>query len=190
MAPEARTRITDRANGADGGADGLLCRGSRRAFTLAESLIASVYLAAAVIGISGVLSATYQHSAGYGTSATGLALAQELMEEISARPAVLAAGVTDQPGWPTVTDRTKYDTVDDYSGYSDLGSSIATASGSTIDASDGGSFVRTVTVTPNALPAGLTGPASDFLLVTVSVQMPKTETITLSQLFTKATLCR
>jgi Tfp pilus assembly protein PilV len=190
MAPEARTRTIDRPDAAVGGAEIVLCRGSRRAFTLAESLIASVYLAAAVIGISGVLSATYQHSAAYGTSATGLSLAQELMEEISARPAVLAAGTVDQPGWPTVTDRTKYDTVDDYNGYSDVGSSITTASGSTIDASDGGSFIRTVTVTANAIPAGMTGTASDFLLVTVTVQMPKTETIKISQLFTKATICR
>ena len=40
------------------------------------------------------------------------------------------------------------------------------------------------------LPSGLTGTASDFLLVTVTVTMPQNQTTTLSQLFTRATICR
>src|SRR6266480_2651488 len=116
MAPELHTRTTS--------ARGWL---RRRAFTLAEALIASVVLAASVIGISSVISASYQNSSGYGNSATALGLAQELMEEISSKPTVLASGVTNQPGWPIQTDRTQYDTVDDYNGYSDISSSIKTA---------------------------------------------------------------
>jgi hypothetical protein len=162
-------------------------------YTLAESLIASVVLAVSVIGVSSVLSASYQHSSGYGNTTTALGLAQELMEEISAKPTVLATGVTNKPGWPSETDRTKYDTVDDYNNYSDVSSSIKTTDGTTVDAGDGsGSYIRTVTITPNAKPATLTGtaPASDFLLVTVSVKTPKGQTIKLSQMFSKAMIYR
>src|SRR5215218_6591102 len=139
----------------------------RRGFTLAESLIASVVLVAAVIGISGVLGASYQQSSGYGNTTTAIGLAQELMEEISSKPAALASGVTDKSGWPTETDRTKYDTVDDYNNYSDVSSSIQTSEGTTIDAGDGGSYIRTITVTSDAKPSSLTGtaPASDFIVV-------------------------
>jgi hypothetical protein len=185
MAPERHTETTS--------ARALLRRRFRHlaAFTLAEALIASVVLAASVIGISGVLSASYQNSSGYGNTATALGLAQELMEEISSKPTVLGSGVTNQPGWPIQTDRTQYDTVDDYNGYSDISSSIKTADGSTVDAGDGNSYIRTVTVTSNAIPPAIpTGTASDFLLVTVTVQMPKSQSIQLSQLFTKTLIYR
>ena len=47
-----------------------------------------------------------------------------------------------------------------------------------------------VTVTPNARPTSLTGPPADYMLVTVTVAMPHGQTTSLSQLFTRATLCR
>jgi hypothetical protein len=47
-----------------------------------------------------------------------------------------------------------------------------------------------VTVTQNALPSGLTGTASDFVLVTVKVTMPEGNTASVSQLFTRATVMR
>jgi hypothetical protein len=164
---------------------------ARDGFTLAESLIASVVLAASVIGVSGALTASYQNSSGYGNTTTALGLAQELMEEISAKPTVLASGSTNHAGWPTEADRSKYDTVDDYNGYSDVSSSIKTSDGSTVNAGDGGSYIRTVTVTPNAMPPSITtGTASDFLLVTVAVQMPRSQTTKLYQLFAKTNLYR
>src|SRR3954464_11616343 len=101
MAPELLTRTTSVTPRAPGEI-------RRRGYTLAESLIASVVLAASVIGISGVLGASYQNSTGYRYTTTALGLAQELMEEISSKPTVLASGVTNKPGWPTQTDRTKY----------------------------------------------------------------------------------
>ena len=98
---------------------------------------------------------------------------------------------TDHGGWSSgYTDRTTYDTIDDYNGYSDVSSSLPLNDGNHIDAGDGGAYTRTVTVTANALPSGLSGTAADFMLVTVTVTGPHGQTTTLSQLFTRATICR
>jgi prepilin-type N-terminal cleavage/methylation domain-containing protein len=157
---------------------------ARQGFTLAESLIASVVLAAAVVGIAGTLSASYQQSSVRGNMNTALQLAQALMEEIASRPIDVPSGQTDKPGWISgQTDRTQYDNVIDYNGYTDVGSSITAWNGSTIDLSN-------VYVTQNALPSGMTGTASDFYLVTVTVQMPKSQSISISQLFTRVTMYR
>jgi len=164
---------------------------ARQAFTLAESLIAAVVLAAAVIGISGVLSASYQQSDIHGQMSTALELAQQLMEEIASTPMDVPAGQTNKPGWSSgQTDRTQYDTIDDFNGYTDSSGSIQAWDGSSMDLGNGASYTRSVTETPNALPAGMTGTASDFLLVTVTVQMPRSQTISISQLFTRVSMSR
>ena len=161
---------------------------NRRAFTLAESLIASVVLAVSVVGIAGTLAASYQQDTVRGNTTTAVNLAQELMEEIAAKPVELASGVTNKPGWSSgQTDRRQYDTIDDYHGYTDLSGSIQTAGGTTLNLSSGGSYERSVTVTNNAVPSGLTGPASDFVLVTVTVKMPHNQSTSVSQLFTRVT---
>ena len=153
-------------------------------------MIASVVLAIAVVGISSVLAASYKQTSVRGNTSTALALAQQLMEEIASKPMSVAAGQTDQPGWSTGhTDRTQYDTIDDYNGYTDTSGSIA-ADGATFDLGDGGSYTRTVSVQSNALPSGLSGTASDFKLVTVTVSMPQNQSMSLSQLFTRATILR
>ena len=162
---------------------------TRRAFTLAESMIASVVLAAAVIGIASTISASYRQSAVRGQTSTALLLAQQLMEEIASKP--LEVSGTNKPGWSLgQTNRFNYDTIDDYHGYTDLSSSIETGGGATVDLGDGHSFTRVVNVQKNALPAGLSGAPSDFMLVTVTVQMPQDQSVSIAQLFTRVTLYR
>ncbi len=112
------------------------------------------------------------------------------MEEVTALPFDPPSGTTDQPGWPTVTDRTKYDTIDDFNGYTDTSDAIQMWNGSSIDAGNGTVFTRQVTVTPNALPAGLTGTAGDFEMVTVTVTVPTGNAYSISQLCTRATVER
>lgn len=164
---------------------------TRRGYTLAESLIASVVLAAAVVGISGTLSASYQQSAVRGNLTTALQLAQQLMEEIASKPIDVPSNTTDKPGWSNgQTDRTLYDNVIDYNGYTEVSSSIHLWDGSTIDLGNGGSYTRSVAVTSNALPSGLTGTASDFYLVTITVQMPHSQSVSISQLFTRVPVYR
>jgi len=166
---------------------------SRAGYTLAEAMIASVVLAAAVIGIGSLLAASYQQSAARGDTTSGLTMAQQLMEEIASKP-LDPPVLPDKPGWSLgQTDRSQYDTIDDYNGYTDLSSSMAMRDGNSIQmgqSNQGGSYTRTVTVTQNALPSGLTGTASDFVLVTVKVTMPLGDSASISQLFTRATVMR
>lgn len=164
---------------------------ARAGYTLAESLIASVVLAASVVGIAGTLSASYKQNAVRGNQTIALALAQQLMEEIAARPLELPATQTNKPGWSGgQTDRRQYDTIDDYHGYADLSNSIAAADGSTLDLGNGETYTRSVQVTTNALPAGLTGTASDFVMVTITVAMSHGQQTQVSQLFTRVTVYR
>src|SRR5688500_16844146 len=136
-------------------------------YTLAESMIASVVLAVAVVGIAGTLAASYQQDTVRGNTTTALNLAQQLMEEIAAKPIELPAAQTDKPGWPQgQTDRRQYDTIGDYAGYADFSSTIQAADGSLVNLSNGGSYQRSVSVQSGAVPAGLSGPANDFVMVT------------------------
>jgi len=162
----------------------------RGGFTLAEAMIASVLLAASVVAIAGTLAASYKQSTVRGNTTTALALGQQLMEEISSKPFEITSG-TNNAGWSSgQTNRALYDTIDDYNGYTDLSSSIATADGTTLDLGDGGSYTRSVTVQSNALPSGLTGTAADFMLVTVKVTMPHGESTSISQIFTRTSIMR
>ena len=163
----------------------------RRGFTLIEAMIASVVLAASVIGLAGVLAASYQQSAIRGNTATALALAQQLMEEIASKPLELPVYLTNKPGWSAgQVDRRLYDTIDDYHGYVDVSGSIQTQAGAIVDLGDGGAYTRMVSVATGALPSGLTGPAADFVKVTVTIQMPRSQALSVSQFFTRATLYR
>lgn len=162
-----------------------------RGFTLAESLIASVVLAVAIVAIAGTLGASYQQSNARGNTTTALSLAQQLMEEIAAKPIALPAGQTDKPGWPQgQTDRRLYDTIDDYHGYADLSGAIQAADGSTVNLSHGGSYQREVSVQSGAVPAGLTGPPGDFVMVTITVKTVDGQSHGVSQLFTRVTRVR
>jgi Tfp pilus assembly protein PilV len=162
---------------------------ARGGFTLVEGLMASVILAAAVIGIAGSLGASYKQNAIAEDSGVGLDLARELMEEVAAKP-FDPPTATNAAGYPTVTDRKLYDTIDDYNGYHDSSDSIPMWNGSTVDAGNGGVFTRSVSVQQNARPTGLTGNISDFAMVTVTVTAPSGQVYSLSQLCTRVTVVR
>ena len=165
----------------------------RRGYTLAESLIASVVLAIAIVAISGTLAASYQQNTTRGNTTTAINLAQQLMEEITAKPIALPPDQVNKPGWPQgQTDRRLYDTVDDYHGYADFSGSVQAADGTTVNLSNcsNGSFQRRVTVQSGAVPAGLTGPPADFVMVTVTVTMPQNQNVSVSQLVTRVTRLR
>jgi hypothetical protein len=113
------------------------------------------------------------------------------MEEIAAKPVALPPTQVNRPGWQQgQTDRRQYDTLDDYNGYADISSAIQAADGSTVNLNSGGSYQRSVSVQSGALPAGLTGPPEDFVMVTVTVSMPHNRSESVSQLFTRVTRLR
>ena len=161
----------------------------RRGFTLPEALIAAVILSASVIGIAGTLSASFQQTVGQGENSKALILCRELMEEIASKPFDAPAGTTDAAGYPSVTNRALYDTIGDYSGYTDTTSALKNYDGTTLSVGTG--YTRTVSIASgNQLPSGHTAAASNFALVTVTVKTPHNVKVQMTQLLTKALVLR
>jgi prepilin-type N-terminal cleavage/methylation domain-containing protein len=183
---------------------------ARRGFTLAESLIASVVLAVAVVGVSGAMMASYQQSDVSESDAIAVSLGKSLMEEIASRPLSLPDATA---GWPTVTDRTAYDTINDFNGYTDRVTasvsrtstlSAGTFSGalpSVTAVTDGSTslspaqYLRSVAVTyPTSLfgksVSGGDFAAGDFALVKVTVTGSDGASLTLSRLISNVTVSR
>src|SRR5688572_24281467 len=123
MTPQAHHSAATRVRSAGRGTT----RGGR-GFTLVESLIATVILAIAVIGIAGTLAATYQQSKEQTSSAESTQLARQLMEEISAKPFVLpVTEAVNTPGYAAGnTNRAQYDEISDYHGFTDVSTNIKT----------------------------------------------------------------
>ena len=163
----------------------------RRGFTLAESLVASVVLAVAVVAIAGTLTASYQSiNAGAGTS-EAVAMARQLIEEISAKPFAVPATETDNSGCSGGNnDRRSYDTIDDYHGFADTSAAIETLDGDTLSVgrAGAGTFTRSVAITPGVRPTGHTAPAADFALITVTVTKPNGEAVKVSQVVTRSVI--
>jgi len=162
---------------------------ARGGFTLAESLVASVVLAMAVVGVAGTLTATYQSMSSSAGTTEAVAMARQLIEEISAKPFAVPATEVDNPGYlDGATNRASYDTIGDYQGYADTSNTIKKLDGASVAAGSGGVFARSVTITAGVRPTGHTAPAADFALIAVSVTKPNGEIIKVSQLVTNATI--
>jgi type II secretory pathway pseudopilin PulG len=149
-----------------------------RAFTLTESLIASVVLAACVVGIGGTLGASYKNSARLDEHGVATALARQMLEEILSRKYIDGAGASDS--------------IYDYRERSwTAASSFTTSDGNTVAFPGGGTYTRSSTVSyydsvddlegdPEQSVSGSDPPP--LAIVTVTVTTPGGKTITLSQL--------
>ena len=163
----------------------------RAAFTLVESLIASVVLAVAVVGISGTLAATYQQSRSQVAAAEATQLGRQLMEEISAKPfAVPPGSANNAAGWSAGNaNRATYDDVSDYHGYNDVSTNLRTLGGATQSFGTAGPYARSVAVANGPVPVGhVSANPADFKRVTVTVTRPNGDPIVLTKFFTNATL--
>jgi prepilin-type N-terminal cleavage/methylation domain-containing protein len=164
----------------------ILTTNRRRGFTVAESLIASVVLAIAVVAVAGAIIAAQNQTAIQESSGIAVSMARELMEEICSRPFTLPDAT---PGWKGgVTNRSLYDTIDDYNGYTDTvnayvarstGDSVGTFSsalppstvitGGQAPTPTGQLYTRSVTVTYPTTVFSATDASGDFAIVTVTV---------------------
>jgi prepilin-type N-terminal cleavage/methylation domain-containing protein len=178
-----------------------------RGFTLAESLVAAVVLAITVVAVSGAIVASQKQTRVQQEDSTAVSLARTLMEEIASRPLSLPDGTA---GFPTVTDRSNYDTIDDFSGYTDVVSSRVYLTSSTSSASyssalppvtvvaagpsgvslQPGQYSRTVTVSYPTSIFGTTVTSGDFGLVTVTVTGAAGSKVTLSRLYGSISVTR
>lgn len=154
----------------------------RSAFTLIESLIACVILAFSVIGVLSMVSASYAHQHASDEDATALGLARELYEEVASKP--FAA----QPasGWSSgVFNRSGYDDVFDYDGYTDSTNGLVTLSGTSVPATGTRIYTRTVSVT-RGMSGSLVARPDDLAVVTITVAPPAGRAVTIQCLVTAA----
>jgi Tfp pilus assembly protein PilV len=161
-----------------------------RGFTLAECLVASVFLAIAVVGLAGALAAASQQDTQLDADAAALSLARQLMEEVAARPFDAPAS-GDQAGWAGNNfDRSTYDNVADFDGYQDSTvPGAATGQGSATVRNL--TFTRTVDFEYRASPAGAAAANGDFGMLTVTVTAANTGTnVKLHRLVSRLTVDR
>jgi prepilin-type N-terminal cleavage/methylation domain-containing protein len=166
----------------------------RPGFTLIESLIASIVLAIAVVGVAGVLTSASSQTRAMKDDLGAQALARALMEEVAAKP-VAAPTSGDQAGWPSNKNRATYDNIADYNGYTDSTDSSATTvattlGGSTISFGDGGTYTRSVAFEYRATPSGAAAGTGNFGMITVTVSSPNGHTTTLYRLVANTTVVR
>lgn len=178
----------------------------RHGFTLAEALTASVVLAIAAMGVSTALLAAQDQLDAQEEDTTAITLGRQLMEEVASFPLTLTDATA---GWPSVTNRSSYDTVSDFDGYTDrVGVPIRRTSTPT----DAGTFTTaTLSATPitGAPPAaerqkyirqvaidypssiyGATVTAGDFAIVSVNVTGGGGNSATLTRIIARNTIVR
>ncbi|MCC6238773.1 MAG: hypothetical protein IT448_00515 [Phycisphaerales bacterium] len=151
-------------------------RCNARGFTLAESLIASVVLAACVIGIGATLGASYQNNRYLNENTAATALARQMMEQIISRSYVDGPGTSDS--------------IYDYRDCNwSSASSITLANGTTIDLPGGGQYTRYSKVEYFNTLDDIEGTAQSNLnplppvaVVTVNVTTPTGKVIALVQI--------
>jgi Tfp pilus assembly protein PilV len=142
-------------------------RNSRSAFTLAEALIASVFLAVTALGVAATLAAASQQAQDLAQSANCQALARELIEEVSSK----SFTTQPNPGWSNGgRDRSTFDDAADYDGYTDTSTTgIKTLQGTVVNFNDGATYTRTVAFEYRTTPNGSKVSSGDFGMVTVTV---------------------
>jgi type II secretory pathway pseudopilin PulG len=161
----------------------ILRRSSRGAFTLIESMMASVILAGAVVVVCGALHAVHQQDRLLQERMIATSLARQLMEEISGKPFLDPTDGSRMPG-PELDESTRadFDNIDDYHGYSDNSASITMLGGQGL--SIPGGFTRSVQVEYRTGPSGPAAQVGDFAHVTVTVTGPGGQMVRLVQLMT------
>lgn len=117
---------------------------ARKAFTLVEALIASVILVMAVTAITLPFTAGMQHQSDDSRRTLAVNLAQELMEEILAKP-FYDPGGNNTVGPEYGETRFTFDNIDDYDGYTETAGHIIGADGQTVTDPAAAGLSRTVT---------------------------------------------
>jgi prepilin-type N-terminal cleavage/methylation domain-containing protein len=162
----------------------------RRGFTLAESLMASTVLAAAVVAMIAPLCASHRQAEAMTEATTATGLARQLLEEIAAKPFDDPNGATQLGPEAGETSRALYNNTDDYDGYTDATiaaggvGQIAMLDGSTVSIANGQGYLRSVTVRYLSGRAGPVAATGEYALVTVTVTAPSGRLVQLQRVVT------
>jgi Tfp pilus assembly protein PilV len=157
-------------------------RAIRGGFTLAEAMIASVFLAVAVLGVASALCASSNQARQVDESSNAQALARELLEEIASKSFTTQSNA----GWAAGThSRASYDDVADYNGYTDnTTDGIVTLQGTAITLGDNVSYTRVAAFEYRATPGGTAQSSGDFGMATVTVTTPNGTRVSLQRMLT------
>jgi type II secretory pathway pseudopilin PulG len=159
-----------------------------RGFTLIESLLASVVLAAAVIVVCSALAASMEHDAVAQERAVAASLARQLMEEISAKPLVDPIDGLLSLGPPSgQSSRSDFTNIGNYHGYTDQSNGIQMLDGSTVQPGGSRRYTRSVHVEHRLTSSGVPAGAGRFALVTVTATGPSGHVVKLTQLMANVT---
>lgn len=156
----------------------------RSGFTLIESMMASVVVAIALIGVSGMLASSSDQSQVTKEISNAILLAQQLMEEIAGKPLLETDGSHSLGPEASETSRILFDNVDDYHNYSDYSSAVKDSNGNWFALGDGQQYARKVTVEYRSTPTTANA-NGDFALVTVTVTAPGGQKAILCRLMSK-----
>ena len=143
-------------------------RPAHSGFSLIEVIVAMLLISVGVLGILSAMNTLVKNSADPMVRKQAIAVAESLMEEITLKD------FANPTGGYTGTDRTQFDDVSDYAGYTTTG--IVDISGTAISGLSGYN-ISSVTVVNAALGSIA---SSDAKLITVTVTAPGGEAISLS----------
>jgi hypothetical protein len=151
-------------------------------------MMASTLLAIAVVGIAGPLGAACEQSRMGDERGAALVLARELMEEIVAKP-LCDGGSTCHLGPESgETDRSKFDSADDYHLYHDTTTELKDLANQTLAYPASQVYSRDVTVEYRTSLNGSSTTAGDFGLVTVKVTTPHKQVVQIWRLMTRQSM--
>ncbi|MFB3891501.1 MAG: hypothetical protein ACE15C_05700 [Phycisphaerae bacterium] len=151
------------------------------AFTLVEALVAAVILAMAVTAIILPFTSALQSQATDAKRTLAVSLAQEMMEEVIAKPFSDSAGVK-TPGFEAGENRWNCNCIDDYDGYTEEDGQIRSFDGQVLSDPEAAGLSRHVACAYVYVSGQDTGQPSTFIRVTVEVRYKGQPLVTLSRL--------
>ena len=160
----------------------------RIAFTLIEALLTAVVLAMAVTAILMPFNAGAQNEASDARRTLAVSLAQEMMEEILAKPFEDPQGHAFSPG-PDGDERSRasFDNVDDYHNYNEPAGQIRSFDGAVIDEPAAVNLSRHVTATYVYVNGQDVSADPSFIRVVVEVRHRGVPIVTLTRLVYRMT---
>lgn len=145
--------------------------------------MAATVLAVAVVGVVGPITASYSQARFAQRTGDANLLAQQLLDEITAKPLVDPVDGNTNPGPESgEVNRQDFNNADDYDGYADTTTTMNGMSGASVAWNNNIVYQRNVTVQYWATPSGPASPGGPFALVTVTVTAPDGEKVRVPRL--------
>ena len=144
--------------------------GIRKGFTLIESLLAAVVLAATIAAITVPFTAAARNEQYDGRQTMAVSLATEMMEEILSKPFEDPDGASVVGPEGNEPNRAAFDNMDDYHGYAEAAGGVADAANNAIVDPTANGLSRNVTVAYIYVTGQDTSLPPTFVRITVDVQ--------------------